>query len=167
MPPQQEWIQKHGRKAGSCAQNANKEQVVKRALSPREAISPFSGTPAVLVACLPVWGQGVAHLKRFPDPILKALITRQGRGSNDSSGRAHASITPQLTRRGHVCGDKKRCFSVVPIKGRKSHRPLSPQSGCKSVFFFFFPRLCDRKRRRVPQGLHSEGLSGAPLSVSF
>ena len=80
MPPQQEWIQKHGRKAGSCAQNANKEQVVKRALSPREAISPFSGTPAVLVACLPVWGQGSGPPQKISRSDFKSSYyeTRQG-----------------------------------------------------------------------------------------
>lgn len=72
---------KHGRKPGSWAQDASREQVVKESLSSPRRPNPSSETfvEVVVVVHLPVGGRVNAHLKRYPDPILKAL---KKQGSN-------------------------------------------------------------------------------------
>lgn len=111
---------KHRRKAGSRAQNASREPVVKRS-RPTQPISPFSATFAAVAVNLPVWGRAAVYLERFPDPILKVLkrqvVISPSRASNDRSGKS-LRLYNRANFEGHeaMSTETRAGASVAPVR---------------------------------------------------
>lgn len=85
-----------------------KEQVVKGSLSPCRP-SPSSETFVEVVVHLPVGGWVDVHLKRYPDPILKAL-KRQGSNLTIKGKQWFLRRSLRLTTAQLTSGGTKKCL---------------------------------------------------------